>query len=373
MIVYCVFAILLIAMNLFLYYFKVSKKGNMIANAVLLILFSSLRSVNIGTDTIAYSGLYDYFGEQSLNAPIPSHLEDFFGYRIICKIVYIISDGNYQIMLFVCSVIIIYGLFKYIYYYSDNSTASVFYYITLFYFFFSWNAVRQSMAMSIILLSIIAFDEKKYLKCILLSVFAVSVHNAVVVLFICFVIKKIKWNKGIFAVYVSVLIIGMVMVENLILLFFKLFPRYASVYINTLTTGSISVFGGEAKGRKIILSFIFLFFILYSLLVLKKDKFAPLERTDLEISLKCESLWFFSALTMIEIVIGVIYSKNTMYLRVQSFVSFFSIFLLPAVIERTNKKYKNIIYIATNIVFMLTTIIRMLGGESNIYPYEFCF
>ena len=134
MIVYFVFAVLLIANNLFMYFFKVSKKRIIITNAVLLILISSLRSVNIGTDTVAYSGMFEYFGELPLNAPIASHLEGFFGYRVICKIVYFISGGNYQIMLFVCSVIIIYGLFKYIYYYSDNATASIFYYITLFFF-----------------------------------------------------------------------------------------------------------------------------------------------------------------------------------------------------------------------------------------------
>lgn len=370
MITYLVFGVILVLLNIFLYYTGFSDKVKLTLNALFLIAISGLRSINIGADVENYGNIFRIFGTLPLTSDVSDIYEDYPFYRIICKAVYLISNGSYQFMLCISAIIIIYGVFKFIYYYSDNCTASVFYYITLYYFFFSWNGVRQSIAMSFFFLAVIAFDEKKYIKFAVLSLFTIFTHNVAVLMYIYLIIKKIKWNKILFLVYSVFLFLAMSLLPELINLFMRIFPRYA-VYSSVLY-GDISVFGGNARGRKIVLSIIFLLFIALALLIIKSNDFdGTAQNNGSKIAVKRESLWTVSAVTMIEIVIGIMFSTNTFYLRAQTFFSIFSILLLPAVIERIDKKWRTLIYMGTNMLFMVTAVIRMTGGESVVYPYEF--
>lgn len=370
MITYLVFGIILILLNIFLYYTGFSDKAKLTLNALFLIAISGLRSINIGADVENYGNIFRIFGTFPLTSNVSDIYKGYPFYRILCKTVYLIFNGNYQFMMCISAIIIIYGVFKFIYYYSDNCTASLFYYITLYYFFFSWNGVRQSIAMSLFFLSVIAFDEKKYIKFALLFLFTIFTHNVAILMYIYLILKKIKWNKILLSAYSVFLFLAMSLLPELINLFISVFPRYA-IYSNVLY-GDISIFGGNARGRKIILSIIFLLFIAIALLIIKSNDFdSTAQNSNSQITVKRESLWTVSAITMIEIVIGIMFSTNTFYLRIQTFFSIFSILLLPAVIERIDKKWRTLIYIGTNMLFLFTAVIRMTGGESAVYPYEF--
>ena len=371
MIIYLISAVFFIAVNIMLYIFKCSDKAKLSVNGVMLVIFSGLRSINIGTDVRNYGNIFNTFGRLPLSSDVSKSIDGFPVYRLMCKLIYVIFDGNYQVMLVVSAAIIIYGLFKFIYRYSDNCTASVFYYITLFYFFIAWNIVRQSIAMSLFLLAFISFEEKKYVKCIILGLLASGIHSIALIMFIAFVLTKIRWNKSIFAVYSLCIVLAMSLVPYMMNIFIRIFPRYA-MYSNVLS-GDISAFGGVAKGRKIVLSIIFLAFIILYFLI-NRSPVKAIENSENELSEEKnvkDYFWLWASLTMIEIIIGILFSTNTFYGRLQILFSIYSIMLLPTIIERVGKKYRTIIYILTNILFAATTVIRLLGNEADVYPYEF--
>ena len=115
--------------------------------------------------------------------------------------------------------------------------------------------------------------------------------------------------------------------------------------------------------------------IVYALLfIMAKDwSDVNIQQSDTAIKSNTKSLWVCSAMVMIEIVIGVFYPTQLLYLRVQSFFSMFSIILIPAVIERTDKKYRTLLYLAANILFAITSVVRLLDNNSGVFPYEFFF
>ncbi len=374
MLVYLAFSVIFLGLNITLYVLRKRipdyNKTVLILNGLFLIIVSGLRSMYVGTDAANYGNIFRSFGKASLTADFSNtSIDSFYFYRVICWIVYNLFGGNYQVMLFVSAAIIIYGFFKYLYYYSDNCQASVFYMITLYYFFTFWNITRQGMAIAFFLLAVIEFDKKKYVNFGLLMVMAVLTHNVVIVMAVYFIFKKIKWNKSLFAVYSLALVAATLMIPVLFNLFVRIFPRY-SIYSSVLS-GNTSSFGGEAQGRKVVLSLAFLVFIIVALILINKNDFDGIKCDKDDISVTRESLWVISAMVMIEIVLGILFSRNTFYLRIQSFFSPLSIVLIPAVAERCMKKWRTIIYIATNAVFLLTLIIRLSGNESEVYPYEF--
>ncbi|MCI7766515.1 MAG: EpsG family protein [Oscillospiraceae bacterium] len=357
-------------------YIRDFDKTFLVAEGSFLVILSGLRSCNVGTDVLAYKYIFETFGASSLTAEVTGSFSQLTGYRLLCRAVYSLSGGNYQVMLLISAAIIIYGFFKFIYYYSDNCAASFFYYISLYYFFFSWNAVRQSMAMSVCLLAICSLDMKRYKRALLYAVLSVAMHNVVIIIYIYLLLRKIKWNRIIFLIYTAALAVAMLFTENIIMIFCRIFPRY-TIYLNKLLIGDYSTFGGETGGRKIILSIAFLMFILIAFCFFKDEMFQPLSdgRKIEGVQLHMENLWTFMAAAMIEVIIGILYSTNSFYLRVQTVFSVFSVFLLPAVVQRfdRNKDSRSAIYVISVILFFITTGVRMKLNHSGIYPYEFFF
>ena len=355
-------------------YIRDFDKAFLTAEGGFLVILSGLRSCNVGTDVMNYKYIFETFGAAPLTAEIAVNISGMTGYRLLSKAVYVLSRGSYQVMLFVSAAIIIYGIFKFIYFYSDNCAASFFYYISLYYFFFSWNGVRQSMAMSLCLLAICSLDLKRYKRAMLYAVMSVAMHNVVIIMFIYLLLRKIKWNRIVFLIYSAALTAAMLFSEKLIILFCYIFPRY-SIYLNKLLMGDISTFGGETGGRKIVLSIAFLMFIILAFSLFKKEMFLPPDGNAEEgcAERHREDLWTFMSVTMIEIIIGILYPTNSFYLRIQTFFSFFSIFLLPAVVQRFDRKSRWIIYLLSAVLFFITTVMRMRLNHSGVYPYEFFF
>ena len=238
----------------------------------------------------------------------------------------------------------------------------------------TWNVVRQSIAMSVILLAILAFDENKKVKGMILSILALSIHSISILMLFYLMLSKLKWNKQIFCMYTASLVFITYFVNSLCEIIISIFPRYA-MYVSAITSGNLNSFGGEARGRKIFLSLVFLLLVIFVLAVFNREMFKPIITSENNFSsvTRAETLWTYMSLIMIDIVIGVMYSTNTLYLRVQSFFSIFSIFFIPGVVERVDKKWRLMLYLVSNLLFLATIVIRLQANEAGVFPYEFFF
>lgn len=374
MVIYSLFALLQILLNLIIYSSTSNDKKNkdkvyLTVNGLFLWIISSLRDISVGTDVRSYKMIFSHLGSVPLSVDVPKQISGYMGYRIICRIVYLITKGNYQIMLSICAFITIYGLCKFIYYFSDNCIESLFFFESLYYLFESWNTVRQFLAMSLMLLAFLEYKKKNLVKFILLVIISVSIHSIAIIMLAFVVFDKIKWNKLIFGIYSLSLVFIMKSLNGIITMFMNIFPRY-SMYLYVFDDAS--KFAGIAQGRKIIISLIFLLAIVVGLIFIKK------RGIDKPLNCRYEnspfvSTWTFWALIMIEITIGIMFSHNSFFLRIQTFFSFFSIFMLPSIVERLFKlkKAKITVYLATNLLFLFSTIIRLTENLSGVFPYEF--
>ena len=368
---YIVFFVIWLSVNFFMAVKPCKEKTILIVNGIFLVTIAGLRGIHIGADVKNYSRIFTESGRMTF-ADMRADTHSMLGYRVLAKVVYVLTGGNYQVMLFVCAAIIIYGFFKFAYRYSPNSTASVFYFVTLFYYFESFNTVRQWIAVAIILLSIIALDEHKLWKFLVLAIISISIHNSAVITLIPYlVIRKVNWNKGLFGIYTVAMLLAMGLFPYLIRLFMQVFSRYAT-YTSILESGFVGQgFGGEARGRRMVLSVAFLAVILFALMMLSERELAPSAGFKNKPGMS-NLFWISAAMVMIEVIIGMVYAHNSFYIRIQSFFSFFSIILLPLVFERITKKWRLLVYIGTNMLFLIATAVKIIQSSGGtLYPYQF--
>ena len=346
--IYILFLLVWLSVNIIMTLLHQSEKHMLIANGIILVAIASLRGINIGTDVKSYSMIFAANGRLSYGDIIAKTSDGMMGYRLLAKTVYMLTSGNYQFMLFASSVITIYSVFKFAYRYSPNAVASVFYFVTICYYFEGLNLVRQWIAISIALLSVIALDEHKYCKFSCMVVAAILVHNVVVITLIpLFVFRIINWNKTLFCAYAVVLIVTMLAIPSIIRMFISLFPRYES-YAFVLKAGYAGEgYGGVARGRRAILSLAFLMVIIFALTQFDKRMLGIDSIFPDKPSIK-NYFWPFAAMVMVEIVIGITFYTNTFYIRIQTLFSFFTIFMIPTVIERLKKKWRLLAYIVSS-------------------------
>src|SRR5699024_193999 len=117
---------------------------------IVLLLISSLRSVNVGTDMNVYFSRYSIIGETSFNELYKlNELWGFeYGYMIFNKIMFSIST-SYYFFTFVTSGFILFSFYKFMYKYSSNITVSYTLFILLYFFGTSLNLIRLFLAISI--------------------------------------------------------------------------------------------------------------------------------------------------------------------------------------------------------------------------------
>lgn len=151
-----------------------------------------LRSLNDGVDTSFYYSTYNLFNNFGLKTvSYMSHME--FGYLLLNKISQFIGL-EYHGFQFVFSVImmLLYGNFIY-----DN-TKDIYLATLVFlgagYFAFSFNIIRQMMAIAVCANSWKYIKEKKYIVVIILIFIAASIHKTALLFVIPFLLYKYRYN-----------------------------------------------------------------------------------------------------------------------------------------------------------------------------------
>ena len=110
MIFYNFIVVMLVLLIFFAFFIKrnieKSKKLFLYLSGFFLILITGIRNITVGTDVKNYSSIFEVFGISTLLDEIPSNFNGMFGYRILCRIVFILTNGNYQIMLLISGIIL---------------------------------------------------------------------------------------------------------------------------------------------------------------------------------------------------------------------------------------------------------------------------
>ena len=118
------------------------------------------------------------------------------GFYLLMKIVNAITDANYQIFIIVISAFIMIVIARFIYIYSCNPLQSIIYYWGLWFYIFNFNALKQALAMSIILLAFDMIQKKKVVWFLLLVLLAMTFHKTAMVFIIAYWVVKLKPGRN---------------------------------------------------------------------------------------------------------------------------------------------------------------------------------
>ena len=219
---------------------KKSLRNFYIFSAIVVILFQGLRSFSVGTDLSAYIPAFSAIGENvSFSAGNFSYKNFEIGYIFLNKVLYMIRV-NERLFLCIIAAIIQIPIFITIYKNSDSPLLSVLVYFAFGNFFMTFSGLRQSISMSLCFAAYTFIKDRKFIKFILIIVFASLFHKSSLICLILYPLYHIKITRK----YMPLLLLGIV---GVFLLRNQIFTLLSKIYYGEAkeisNTGAYTMFG----------------------------------------------------------------------------------------------------------------------------------
>lgn len=348
------------------------KKAYIFLTFGLFTIMASLRSENVGNDTIVYISLFKSILVMDDLTAFVGRYE--IGYLYLNKLLSLIFS-NPQIILIVTSFFTMFGFATFINKYSKVTWLSVYLFFTLRFFDTTMNVIRLNIAIVLILFAYDFLRQKKLFNFILIVIAAFLFHRTAIVFLLAWPITKLKFNyKTVTFIIISSLLLY-IGFSSILYTMFKIFPTYQyyldSVYLdgeirlasvmNILVGISIILLGVSAKYYK-------KNNLISNNIVKITPNFLDEEKEAINDG---ENM-------LLLLIVGVAFTflsfKFNLLGRVGSYFLVFSIVYLPNSINQLkNKKLVAvIIFIVVVLFFAYATCIQIIRPEWNrIYPYTF--
>ena len=319
----------------------------------IIIFFSAIRSLTVGTDTSSYYEWYQtlFNNDSTLSNLILINLNDNEPAFVFINFIFVFFNFNYFIALSVYSTIfwtISYFSFKnerkYIY-------LTIFFFITTGILFFTFNAVRQSLALCLVFYSVKFIFNKKFLPFSFLILLASLFHfSAILLIPIYFVnrLNQVTRNTWIVAFVVS-LFFPISLLFKPIYWLIDFFPSYGGYLISSRFTEAKLISLGVVY--QILLGFLAIFYY-------------PIVATDKKIKL------YFHLFFIGEIAYHLFYG-SFFILRFVVYLLFFQPFVYTYIFKHLllQKKFLDIFLIT--FYFLIMFLYKILMSDSGCSPYSF--
>ena len=291
-----------------------------------MLLFLGLRDVSVGIDLKNYIPYFNMIKQAKWNNLFILKLEK--GYILLNKLISIF--GNENLFLFVIAIITLSGVYFSIKHFSKNYFFSIFIFITFQFYIFQFSGLRQSIAYSIILISLKYIKERNWIKFIVTVLIASTFHKTAIIFIPAYWIAKNKINIKSIKLFFVILILLYILKIPILTLITKYIYKTYDVLSST-----------DGYNMLILLLSIFVFF----LLIKNRDN----ENND---------IWF--NMLMVAVLIQSLASVQGNIARLTMYYSYSLMFLIPNAIhdiESTEQRItiKTVIYILL-FVFYLTNI-----------------
>lgn len=193
---------LLIFLVLFLYYDLTSQPNQLkeryytLFICAVLVFMAAFRSNEVGADTEGYRFFYESLSQySSVQSLIDRYTIYYFGYFGLSKLFYI-AGMPVQVWFGFVEAFYLYALLKLINKFSRDKIFSILVFITIGLFSFSLAGLKQTFAMSLMMLAFIYFIDKRYSVSVLLIIITYFTHQAALIFLAAFpfyYIRKTKW------------------------------------------------------------------------------------------------------------------------------------------------------------------------------------
>lgn len=312
---------------------------------VILIIINILRGQRVGFDTTSYMDHFTNIANRSFFGAMNYYWEK--GFSFLCKVLSYISK-NPRIIIIVCGIIGIGGVMLYIYKYSKIPWLSLFIYISMGYYAYSFNIIRQCVALAIVIYSIRYIYSRNLMKFVLCVCLAILFHKTAVLILPLYWISKIKINNT----YIFISLTGVIFV-------FLFGRRIVSILVSTLFPKYLHYINADTGGEKLLI--LFVLFIIFGAYF--KEQYLREKENQLHFHM---------------IIIGAVLQSFslTFPLLGRAFIYYHisMIIFLPNMVASFNKKTNRVIISsAICLVTYMFYLLLLRGNDNGIVPYSLLF
>lgn len=323
---------------------------------IILFGLSGFRNITVGTDTRNYIGIFnliqDYDMQTVLFEPIPLDYFSGKGYLFVNKFLSILIPHS-QTIVIVSSMLIFIGITFFIYQYSKDALFSWYLFVTLYFLAYSFNIMRQYVAISLILVAVHFFFKKMKWSFVLIVLFtSFFFHSSALILLSLLIFDLFEINsKNMMVLLLSMLIATVIIYFN-IEFFLNFIGRYQR-YIGTQYFEQVQLGGTYLIWVAKFTVIVFLYF-----------KFTR------ETSLIRQKEIYYSALFICASLCIEIIGSNLFILgRLAYYFDIFLIIIIPNLFSYYFKDYKYLKFIVMGLFFAYY-IIMLRSNHSAIIPYR---
>lgn len=184
-----------------------NKKYIILACLLMFALYGLRDAYSIGGDSSS-SYLHQFQGMESATwAELreETSLNENLFWKAIVKLGYTVLGGDYQLFITVLSAFVMIVFGRFVYRYSASPVQSFVYYWGLWFYTFNFNALKQSLAMALVLLAFDAIMDRKLLRYLITITVAVFFHFPVIVFLPAYWIVGLNPRRGFLVVLAAAL------------------------------------------------------------------------------------------------------------------------------------------------------------------------
>ena len=334
----------------------------------LLVLVSAFRGLDVGADTVNYCKLY----QNIARAPF-AKLSDMgveVGFSIFCKLLSLISTDP-RFFLIASSLLINYLVALFIYRTSNDVVMSTFLYMSMYVYLATFNAIREYMAIAIVLMAYVSLKRQKIVRALIITLIAASFHYVALFFLPLIFISKFKNNKKTIALVTMVLIVLSTLAETLVNFIINNVPKYRYyLYYDYFTEGK----GLDINIIIYFAQFVALIFVFYNLSKLKskpqKLLSANFEHSDAAV---LSDLWLLNIIIMVSLALSIMGISIRLVHRVNYLFFFFMIIYIPKMLTFFKNKNKPLMQFLCIICLCIYYVLMMSHNNHYVVPYSFVF
>ena len=335
---------------------SVNKKFYFISSILILTILAAFRGPNIGNDTHEYIRLFE-----QINSGVSENTRYEVGYIWLNRILYTISN-NYQIIFILTSILIYYSFGRFIWKYSYSPILSVIILFSYGFYSFTFSAIRQGLAIAILLFAFDFIISGKILKFLLLICLASLFHSSAIFFIFAYLARYLKPSLKTFIIFVLIGFAGVVVFSSILNFMFGYFSMYehyeSSSYVGDAGIGNI------------------LFIVISSLILLFSYSILNNNRTKTKLSQRqITENNYLMIMVLFAVVIYILSMKANILDRIALYYNVFSIVLLPNALKMLKLSTKYLVYPMIILAFFAYSfaILIFRPNWNSIFPYSFCW
>ena len=342
--IYNITVVILLGMLLLhMYKGNLTKKIYFSILALQMALIAGLRSYNVGWDTRSYTGFFSRAVNYDLGFIFTNDVELEKGYVLLEYFTSKIST-NPTVIFLIIAIFYCFSVGRFIYRNSKDPILSYVIFISMGFYTFSMTALRQTVAIGIILFSFEFVKKRKFIPFLLLVLLASTFHYSALVFLPFYFIGYKKFTRPYVLLTLSTIPLVFVFREQL----FSILNQISGYGYSAL----------EREGPTTLFVLLILVFI-----------GGIIQRKSILNKAKDNTLYFNS--TYMSIILATMAFIHPATLRSGYYYMLFLVLFIPEIIySLSDKRIKAVAYIAV-ILALLFLYIRNLNPSSPFIPYEF--